>query len=70
MAVTGATHVIYPDSQFEDLEPAGSQFPKNRKLTADTKLTENVMLKLASAVFMHKAYMRTSKNNGGQVHFD
>ena len=61
VVVSGATPINYPDSQFEEPEPVGSQVPKNRKLTADAKWTETMMLKLAGAVFMHKAYMRTSK---------
>jgi hypothetical protein len=54
MVVIGATPINYPDSQFEEPEPVGSQVPKNRKLTADTKWTETMMLKLAGAVFFTK----------------
>ena len=54
VVVSGATPINYPNSQFEEPEPVGSQVPKNRKLTADTKWTETMMLKLAGAVFFTK----------------
>ena len=52
--------VDYPDSQFEEPDVAAAQLLRNKKITSDAKWTELMMQKLATTIFLRKAYMRTS----------
>ena len=60
MTVDPGVPVDYPDSQFEEPDVAAAQLLRNKKITSDAKWTELMMQKLATTIFLRKAYMRTS----------